>query len=235
MLNIPSYDWGNVESPWIGVNLDIWKPLLEGRAPIKVPAKENLYLQGDNYSDIFIVADGRVCIHMFNPDGQQCHLYIACPGAMFGEVACILSQPHVTTATAIVASKVYRIPSKECQRLFHSDNVVADLMLQYQARKNRMLMSQNAMLAFDRAEQRIAKILTYLTRTYGQPAEGGAVRIGLHFTCSELAALVNTSRVTVNNTLLELSRAGILAKDGSLYLVKDQRALQDRAVQMLEI
>lgn len=233
MLNIPSYDWGNVESPWIGANLSIWGPLLEGRSPVSYPAKTNFYLQGEDFADIFIVADGRVCVNMFHPDGQQKHLYIACPGAMFGEIACILSKPHVTTATAIVATKAYRIPSKECQRQFHSDERVADIMLQYEARKNRLLMAQAAMLAFDRAEQRIAKTLVYLQRAYGQPVEGG-VRINLHFTCAELAALVNTSRVTVNNTLLELTRAGTLAKEGSLYIVRDVRALQDLAVQMLD-
>ena len=84
-----------------------------------------------------------------------------------------------------------------------------------------------------RAEQRIAKTLVYLQRAYGQPVAGG-VRINLHFTCAELAALVNTSRVTVNNTLLELTRAGTLAKEGSLYIVRDVRALQDLAVQMLD-
>lgn len=234
MLNIPSYDWGNVESPWIGVKMDVWDALLKGRAPQVYPPRSTVFWQDKEFSHIYIVARGRVCISIFHADGQQKQLYIACPGAMIGDTDCILSQPYSTTATTITKSELYAIPSKEVQRMFHSEPGLADLMLQYQARKNRLFIAQAAMLSFDRAEQRIAKTLLYLCEAYGRPAEGGTC-IHIRFTCAELAAIVNTSRVTVNNVMLDLIRNGVLAKDGGYYIVRQPQALQATAVQMINV
>jgi len=228
--NILSHDWGDVNSPWIGADLSIWQVLLEGRKTGKYPAGSVVFGQEDPFSQIYIVARGRVCISVFHGDGQQKQLYIACPGAMFGENACILSRPHTTTATAIVATELYAIPSKECQRLFHSQQQIADSMLQYAARKNQMLTAQATMLSFDRAEQRIAKTLLQLCNTYGVPRDDG-IRINVHFTCTDISAIVNTSRVTANNVMMSFSRMGIISKSGGYYLVHDEGALQNIAVQ----
>lgn len=233
MLNIPSHDWRNVDSPWIGTHLSTWSHLTAKRIPLKYPPKSMVYSQGDRFSKIYIVASGRVRISIFHRDGQEKQLYIAGPGAMFGESACILEKPHASTATTITRCELYAIPSKEVQRLFHTEARTADLMLQYEARKNRLLTAQVAMLSFDRAEQRVAKVLLYLCEMYGRQ-EGDGVRIDLRFTCADIAALVNTSRVTVNNVIQEFIRSGILTKDGSFYIVQDPHLLQISALQMLD-
>lgn len=233
MLDITSHDWNNVNSPWIGTHLSTWSHLTKDCIPVGYPAKSMVYSQGDPYSKIYIVASGRVKVSIFHRDGQEKQLYIAGPGAMFGESACILEKNHASTATTITKTQLYVIPSKEVQRLFHSEARTADLMLQYQARKNRLLTAQIAMLSFDRAEQRIAKILLYLCETYGI-VEGNCIRFNIRFSCSDIAALVNASRVTVNTVLQEFIRSGILAKDGSNYIVRDFRHLQDSAMLMLD-
>lgn len=226
---ILSHDWGDVNSPWIGADLEIWSILLEGRKPVRYPAGSTIFSQEDPFSLIYIVARGRVCISVFHSDGEQKHLYIACPGAMFGENACILSHPHGTTATAIVTTDLYAVPSKECQRLFHSQQQIADSMLQYVARKNQMLTAQAAMLSFDRAEQRVAKTLLQLCDTYGVPASGGK-RIDIRFTCTDISSIINTSRVTANNVMMSFTRMGILSRDNGFYTIHDQQALQELAV-----
>lgn len=225
MLDIPSYDWGNIESPWVGADLGIWAHLIGSRQPTKYPAKSCVFWQDQDFSTIYIVAKGRVCISAVHPDGQQKQIYIACPGAMIGEEACILSQPHMTMATTIVQSELYAIPSKEVQALFHSEQKTADLMLQYEARKNRMLISQTAMMSFDSAEQRIAKMLLCLCDAYGHRQADG-ILIALRFTCADLAGIVGTSRVTANNVLLDFSSAGILSKQNGHYMIHDWKTLQ---------
>lgn len=227
--NILSHDWGDVNSPWIGADLEIWSILLEGRKPVRYPAGSIIFSQEDPFGVIYIVAQGRVCISVFHSDGEQKHLYIACPGAMFGENACILSHPHGTTATAIVATDLYAIPSKECQRLFHSQRQIADSMLQYVARKNQMLTAQAAMLSFDRAEQRVAKTLLQLCDTYGEESSKGTL-INIRFTCTDISSIINTSRVTANNVMISFERMGILGKKGGRYWVLDIDELQKIAL-----
>jgi len=233
MLNIPSHDWSNVDSPWIGTHLSTWSHITANRIPVKYPPKSMIYSQGDAFSKIYIVASGRVRISIFNRDGQEKQLYIAGPGAMFGESSCILEKPHASTATTITKCELYVIPSKEMQRLFHSEARTADLMLQYEARKNRLLTAQVAMLSFDRAEQRVAKILLYLCEMYGKQEPIGT-RINLRFTCNDIAALVNTSRVTVNNVVQDFIRTGILTRDNSNYVVTNPPLLQQYTLQMLD-
>ena len=229
MEELLSHDWGNVDSPWIGAKLSIWEVLLEGRKTLHYPAGKVIFSQEDPFSCLYIVARGRVRVSVFHSSGEEKHLYIACPGAMFGENACILSHPHGTTATAIVDTHLYSIPSKECQRLFHSQRQIADSMLQYIARKNQMLTAQAAMLSFDRAEQRVAKTLLQLCDTYGQEVPEG-VLINLKFTCTDISAIVNTSRVTANNTLMSFDRMGILTRKSGRYLILDMDKLQEIAV-----
>lgn len=229
MEELLSHDWGNVTSPWIGAELSIWEVLLRGRKAVRYPSGAIIFSQEDPFSQVYIVAQGRVRISIYHSDGEEKHLYIACPGAMFGENACILSHPHGTTATTIVETDLYAIPSKECQRLFHSQQQLADSMLQYIARKNQMLTAQAAMLSFDRAEQRIAKTLLQLCEAYGEQRPEG-VLIHIRFTCTDISAIVNTSRVTANNTLTSFDRMGILTKQNGYYLIRSMDGLQQLAV-----
>lgn len=228
MITIPSKDWGNLNSPWVSVSMDIWETLIKDRPRIKFRANQEIYWQDKQHSNVYIIAKGRVCVSILHSSGQQKHLYIACTGAMIGEVACILSQTHVTTATAITETEVYSIPSLEVQRLFHSEVCLADWLLQYEARKNRLLISQITMLAFEKAPQRIARLLLCLYENYGQKTQNGTL-LNIRFTCTELAAIANTSRVTSNNTVLDFIRDGILAKEKSRYIIRDVERLREIA------
>lgn len=229
LITIPSNDWGNLDSPWLSVNMDIWKTLIKDRPRIKYQAGQDIFWQDKQHANVYIVAKGRVCVSILHSSGQEKHLYIACTGAMIGEVACILSQAHVSTATAITDTELYSIPSREVQRLFHSEAYLADWLLQYEARKNRLLISQITMLAFEKAPQRIARILLCLNENYGQQTPDG-IYLNIRFTCAELAAIANTSRVTSNNTMLDFIHEGILAKKKSHYVILDIEKLREIAV-----
>ena len=233
MLDITSHNWGNIDSPWVGADISIWSHVIKNLTPVKYPAKSSVFWQGLEYSMAYIVAKGRVCVSAFHEDGKQKQVYIAMPGAMIGEEACILSQPYMTTATAIVNSELYAIPSKELQLLFHSEQRTADLMLQYEARKIRMTISQTAMLSFDSAEQRIAKTLLCLCDAYGEQVPEG-ILVDLRFTCTDLAGIASTSRVTANNVLLDLARAGVLSKDSGHYIIRKPEYLRGIVSQLLE-
>lgn len=228
MIDIPEYIWHNVDSPWISLELDTWDGFTRGRAAAKYPARSTVFWQGKEFTCLYIVKKGKVRISVYNQDGQEQQLYIACKGAIIGEIACILGKHHVTTAKTLQATELYVVPSKEAQRLFHSDPILADRLLQYEARKNRMMIAQQTMLSFDRATQRIAKVLLNLCDAYGRVRPEG-IYITLRFTCTDIATMVSTSRVTVNNTLLELANAGVIEKQEGYYLIRDEARLQEMA------
>lgn len=231
-MQIPEYDWGDVGSLWISADTKIWKLLTEQCRPVKYKAKETVFRQGDDSRGVFIVASGRVRISAISAAGQQKTLYIACPGAMFGEASCILSQPYSMSAIAIVDSELYRLPCALLRSVFRSNQALAELLLQYEARKNHALISQTTSLSFDSAEQRIAKTLIYISDAHGSVTDGG-VQMNISFTCSDLADVVSVSRVTVNNTMLAFRRDGIIEKSNGRYFIKDMERLRDISFEKL--
>ncbi|WP_243424006.1 Crp/Fnr family transcriptional regulator [Hydrogenoanaerobacterium saccharovorans] len=144
---------------------------------------------------------------------------------MIGESDCILGQPYSSTATVVLPSRVRAVPSALVQELFHADPVFADWLLQYQARKVRLLLGQNMTLSFDRARQRVAKTLLYLCGQYGRQKEDG-IWLTNRFTCSDVAGITNVSRVSVNLIFREWEEAGILTRAHGRCCIRDPEELR---------
>ena len=217
---IPSRDWGDLESPWISTDLSTWEtPLRHGRL------REQVFRQGEDFSSVYIVESGRVRVSVCHADGQEKTLYVADTGAMIGESDCILGQPYSSTATVVLPSRVRAVPSALVQELFHADPVFADWLLQYQARKYRLLLGQNMTLSFDRARQRVAKTLLYLCGQYGRQKEDG-IWLTNRFTCSDVAGITNVSRVSVNLIFREWEEAGILTRAHGRCCIRDPEELR---------
>ena len=85
-------------------------------------------------------------------------------------------------------------------------------------RKNVIYHNQILELCFSSCLQRIAAHLLDQCRRCGIREEDG-FRLDIRFTHSDVASLVNTSRVTVNNTFTWLIRNGYLFKKGQYYLI----------------
>lgn len=211
---------GNLDSPWLSMDIKIWGDLIKDVPRTRIRKGADIIWSEKEHSNIYIVAWGRFCIRLLHESGLQKHLYIACPGAMIGEIDCILGYSHTLTATAIVESEVYCVSHKKLLTQFQTNQTLANHLLRYGARKNRMLINQIAMLSFENASQRIANLLIYLCDNNGVETPEG-IWLNLPFTCAEMAAIANTSRVTANNTLLALIEEGILEKRNGRYLVKD--------------
>ena len=222
---IPSRDWGDLESPWISTDLSTWEtPLRHGRLREYQP-REQVFRQGEDFSSVYIVESGRVRVSVCHADGQEKTLYVADTGAMIGESDCILGQPDSSTATVVLPSRVRAVPSALVQELFHADPVFADWLLQYQARKYRLLLGQNMTLSFDRARQRVAKTLLYLCGQYGRQKEDG-IWLTNRFTCSDVAGITNVSRVSVNLIFREWEEAGILTRAHGRCCIRDPEELR---------
>lgn len=195
----------------LDADLSTWEtPLRHGRLREYQP-REQVFRQGEDFSSVYIVESGRVRVSVCHADGQEKTLYVADTGAMIGESDCILGQPYSSTATVVLPSRVRAVPSALVQELFHADPVFADWLLQYQARKVRLLLGQNMTLSFDRARQRVAKTLLYLCGQYGRQKEDG-IWLTNRFTCSDVAGITNVSRVSVNLIFREWEEAGILTR-----------------------
>lgn len=79
MLDIPSYDWGNIESPWVGADLGIWAHLIGSRQPTKYPAKSCVFWQGQDFSTIYIVPRAACASAQSIPMGNRSRSILPAP------------------------------------------------------------------------------------------------------------------------------------------------------------
>lgn len=209
----------------LDADLSTWETPLRHGWPREYQPREQVFRQGEDFSSVYIVESGRVRVSVCHADGQEKTLYVADTGAMIGESDCILGQPYSSTATVVLPSRVRAVPSALVQELFHADPVFADWLLQYQARKVRLLLGQNMTLSFDRARQRVAKTLLYLCGQYGRQKEDG-IWLTNRFTCSDVAGITNVSRVSVNLIFREWEEAGILTRAHGRCCIRDPEELR---------
>lgn len=206
-------------SPWMFSEINKWDCLTKGLRPVSFK-KGAFIFQQQNYTDLlYIVKSGRVRITTFGLCGNERAIFIAEKGMPIGEESLLLGHVFITAAIAIVDTEVFLIPK---QTLFAELARNEELRIDFygtMAYKNMALTRHLEIMSFSSAYQRVAISLVNLMQRYGKPTSDGCLKINVRFTHSELADIVNTSRVTVNNIFTDLTAQGIIRKDGGRYVV----------------
>lgn len=211
-------NWVKEPSPWIDYPLENWTPLIKGKTPVSYKKKSFLYHQEDSAAYAYIVKSGRVRLTLFSLDGTEKQLYIAGPGCLFGEIACIMSFPHTETALCVQDTLLYQISQQELVEAIRTDWEINKRVFNSVFRKNTVYHRQILELCFLSSLQRIALHLIDLCKRHGVREKDG-YRLDLKFTHADLASLIHTSRVTVNTSFSWLIENHYLIKIGSSYLI----------------
>ena len=81
--------------------------------------------------------------------------------------------------------------------------------------------------AFLELRTRLAKKLLAFAENFGEVMDGGAIRIGIALNQSELGAMVNVGRETVNRQLRNWAKDGLITVDGGRFEIHDLKRLED--------
>lgn len=216
--------WEN-NSPWISDDLNLWHKLIENIKPVRVGKEKTLYAQGDMPLRVYLVLSGRVRITCYLETGGERQLYIAEKGCLLGENSAILSQPHTTSAVAIVESVLYPIPTPVFLQTMAKDYSTTHRVMQLICRKHNILYHQLLVTSFTQSLRRICQILLNLVDQYGTPLVNG-VQINIRFTHQDVASIIGTSRVTVSNAFSNLAERGIISRQDGYIVVHNVSALQ---------
>lgn len=217
--------WVTETSPWISYDLSSWDPLIRSLKPVKYKKKSFLFHQNDPAAFTYIVKSGRVRVTAFNEEGIEKQLYIAETGCCIGEIACIMENPHSYSAIAIVDTWVYRISSLEIIEATRRDWDINKRVYNSVFRKTSVFQNQILELSFTNAIERIARLLLNLCKQYGVFQEDGC-RIDIYFTHSDVASMVNTSRVTVSNIFTWLAENAYIHKQDRYCIVDSLHRLE---------
>lgn len=213
-------------SPWLRLDMEKWKGLLQGLVPVKHPAKSLIFQQQQRIDCLYLVGTGRARATLFDSSGAEHDLFILEQGVCMGEDALLMDDVVHYTAAAITDMTLYHIPIPSFLGALDSDPLLHRHLLDIMAYKQVVLEKSMALHAFRAAPQRVAIMLLNLKEHYGRQQPDGSIRIGIRFTHSDIAGITNASRVTVNKVCLQLKEGGVMDKEHGYYVIRRPEELE---------
>ena len=195
-------------------------------------AGEVIFHQGDPGDALHVIVSGAVKRILPSTNGDEAILATLRRQAFFGELALLDNGPQSTTAVALEPTETVSVPRATFMELIAAHACARGVLLATLATELRRLTSRVEALYFLDVPGRVADVLVGLSLEHGRPLEAaestpaGAVRIDGRLTQGDLAAMVNSSRQSVNQALAELGGEGIVRfeRDGIVILSPDRLA-----------
>lgn len=184
---------------------------------------EVIFHQGDPGDALHILLSGRVKISTISDSGGEAILVTLRPGEFFGALALLDGAPRSASATAVTPAETLILPRDRFRLLVDEVPGIRDQVLEQLAHELRRLTSHVEELHFLDIAGRLAAQLARLAEEQGQPDEYGEVRLDGPITQGELAAMVGSTRQSVNKLL------GWLIDDGLIRLERDAIVIVDLA------
>jgi len=195
-------------------------------------AGEVIFHQGDPGDALHVVVSGAVKRVLPSPNGEEAILATLRRQAFFGELALLDHGSQSTTAIALELTETVSVPRATFMSLIGQHACSREVLLETMASELRRLTGRVEALYFLDVPGRVADVLVGLSLEHGRPLEAspetpaGSVRIDGRLTQGDLAAMVNSSRQSVNQALAELGGEGIVRfeRDGIVILAPDRLA-----------
>jgi CRP/FNR family transcriptional regulator, cyclic AMP receptor protein len=196
--------------------------------PRRYARGEVIFLEGDPEAGLCVIASGRVKIILTGEDGREVVLNVYGPGEFFGEFALLDGEPRSADAVAQEASSVYWLRRDDFLAfLKRHPGAMASLLAELSRRlRHTTRVVQDA--AFRDVPARLARAILDLAAARGRPEPAGIV-VDAHLTQAELAAMVGASRETVNRSLRDYQRRGILRYERDRITVLRPERLRERS------
>ena len=176
-------------------------------------AGESIVSQGDECTDVHYIDEGVVKLTSVSNRGRGAVLGILGSGDFFGE-SCISGQSaYLTSAIALVRSKVSIIKRKAMVRLVEEDPAVSMRFINYLLLRN-LRMEQNLIdHLFNSSEKRLARTLLLLARS----GDGGKLpAIFDKINQDTLSEMVGTTRSRINFFMNKFRKLGFIHYNGGL-------------------
>lgn len=174
-----------------------------------VGAGETFFMQGEDATRFYVLAEGRVRLTQVTPDGQQVVVKFITPGEGFGIVAVLAGVPYPLSAEAVEPAVAYGWDGPAFKALMAGHPELAARSLKMVAHRVHEFQARNRELATERVERRIARTLLRLAGQSGvREAEG--VRIDLPLSRQDVAEMTGTTVFSVSRVLSGWESAGIL-------------------------
>lgn len=209
--------YDSFSAPGTGLPPEVFAPFFSAGPAIPYQRGQLIYMQGQAPDFLYCLLEGSVRTSILSDQGEEKLLTIYRAGSIFGEASFFDGMPRVSTATAKTDCQIVRLEHQTVDRLFQQYPSLASTMIAYLARTVRLLSGHVDTMSFQRADQRLARLLLNYP--------GDVIRV----THEELASALGVSRVTVSRLLGEFSKQGLLQTSYGSITLLDKQALEEHA------
>jgi CRP/FNR family cyclic AMP-dependent transcriptional regulator len=182
---------------------------------------DNLFHEGDDPHELFVVVSGRVAIANRSTDGRESVVALMEEGDLFGEMGLLDRLPRSADARALEHSLVLCIPYEPVRQILDAQPERLWGVVRMLAGRLRAMDEALADSGFLDVTGRTAKRLLELA--------GDADEFVLPVTQEELAGMVGASRERVNKAIASFIRLGWIGQTDRRYTIIEREKLALRA------
>jgi CRP-like cAMP-binding protein len=197
---------------------DVKRFLASTRVPRRVtefPRGEVIYAQGDAATSVMYVQRGRVKLSVVSSAGKEAVVGVIGRGHFFGEGCLAGQKTRMSTATAMIATRVLAIDRKRMRQLLNREPNFARRFIAYILTRNIRIEEDLVDRLFNSVEKRFARVLIQMAR-YGR-ARGDAWVLP-KVSQETLAEMVGTTRPRINFFMNKFRTLGFIDYDGKLVV-----------------
>lgn len=208
---------------WMGA--DAQKAFVRSATVVQKPAGTLVYAEGDPGRSMYRLVSGAVRMSVLRDDGRELLFQIYRPGGCFGVSSIVDGGDRPQTAEAYEDSEIQLLTKSAADQLRGTYPDFNDALLRLLSMNMRLLIDYFAGSNLDPILAWLAQRLEEAGRAFGHATNEG-ILLGKPISQTELAAMVGSSRQTVNKALAELKRLGLIDSRGGNLLLRDVRGLQ---------
>jgi len=188
-------------------------------------AGDVVFRKGDPGEGMMAVLKGQIRIGVMSAEGKELIHNIINPGQVFGEIALLDGKERSADAVAIVPTDVLVVLRRDFLPFLEADSALCIRLMTVLCEKLRQTSELAEDFMFLELRQRLAKRLVRLAQLYGRPWRSGVI-INFRLPQRELAAMMGTSRESINKQLREWAESGWLEVDRGNIAILNMEALE---------
>jgi len=197
---------------------------------IKIARHANVYTAGDQDQAVYFIESGQIKLLTHSAEGRECLLAIHSDGDIFGELCLSGLGSRQSTATAMKATTLKRIPHTQFIALLSRDSLFEGFV-RYLAVRIAEQQQIIANLVTVDSEQRLGKTLLQMARTMGK-RNHEKTRIELRISHDELSEMVGTTRPRISLFMQRFRHLGLIETNREHFLIIEENKLTDYLAQI---
>lgn len=200
--------------------------LLQGATTVSLADNEPLFRKGDAGDGCYWLHDGLLKVSIGSSTGEMRTLAILGPGAIVGELAMIDGLPRSADVHAIGDCRLTFVSTVAFAECLGGNPALYRHVSTALATRLRQANDEAAAASFLTVKERIARTLLRLADYLGKELDAQRIVIHHHFTQNDIAAMAALARESVNRTMTEWRKAGVVSLPTRTTMVVHKTALE---------